>query len=213
MDCECGASGFGANASPDTSVSHEWYLEDDNKNCCQFNNVNNCYSNNQNINLVALDQCQMQYNYFAGFEGQGDYCSGVEINPNAVPNGCGCQPDEDTACTYNQADQSAHSKCYLCDATDLIEIQEEMATSGVTVTDNYCQPCQDCLKAECCSAANCLDSITFFDVAFGGQCSDMSNAYCCFKAMDAQSTGNNPSCRTKCNNECTKLHVASLAQV
>lgn len=46
--------------------------------------------------------------------------------------------------------------------------------------------------------------ITYFDVVFSGQCNDLANAYCCFKAMDAQSTGNNPSCRSQCNNECTK---------
>ncbi len=60
-------------------------------------------------------------------------CSGVEISDTATPNGCGCQPNETTPCTYNPDLQDKYDdRCYICTTDDLI--------------NGICPTCTECLE-------------------------------------------------------------------
>ena len=63
----------------------------------------------------------MQKNFFPGFGGTDNVCSGVEISDTATPNGFGCKPNDASPCTFNTNLQGVYDdQCYLCTTSDLI---------------------------------------------------------------------------------------------
>jgi hypothetical protein len=110
--------------------------------CCKFNNVNNCRDgpgNNQ--------ECAMQNSHFPAFEGSGNICGGVEISRTAVPNGCGCKPQQDSPCTYNPDWAEGDEKCFICNAADLAA--------------GKCDTCKDCMSN--CSSGACMNTSLTID--------------------------------------------------
>eukprot|EP00957_Ditylum_brightwellii_P212091 15366954-Ditylum_brightwellii.AAC.1 len=96
--------------------------------CCTFNGVNNCKSGTND------NECLLQFDQFGAFLGEGNACSGVEISVTAMPNGCGCQPNENTPCTYDPSKRTADEICFICTSSDILP--------DATV----CSDCRECLK-------------------------------------------------------------------
>mmetsp|Transcript_25490 Transcript_25490/g.42382 ORF Transcript_25490/g.42382 Transcript_25490/m.42382 type:complete len:677 (+) Transcript_25490:80-2110(+) len=128
IDCGCGFCDFAGNA------------------CCDFNGVNNCKSN------TNKKECLLQNAYYPGWAGTGNACSGVEISATATPNGCGCQPNELTPCTYTP-DPSGNT-CFITTAHDLL-----------TTSANYNDACKTCLDGcdPCISGAGQDDVIAMMN--------------------------------------------------
>jgi hypothetical protein len=105
--------------------------------CCKFNGVVNCHDgpgDNQD--------CLFQKENFPSFGAQsGNVCSGVELNPNATPNGCGCHPNKLGYCTYTPDLTNA---CYICRDTDLF------------YGEPRCRDCEACLQQQ--KSTRCFDT-------------------------------------------------------
>jgi len=163
-------------------------------------------------NILNLDglggtQCSIQNKYFAALGGDmsGNLCNGADLHLTSVPAGCGCIPSALEECAYDPGEQTEDSKCFICDADDLIK-------------DNaQCKGCEECLL----SCNSCVDSVSMFDpfieagtccIGGTGDCESGSahdintNAHCCFEHMDS----NDSSCRASCAKKCTKLNDGEM---
>lgn len=117
IDCECGFCDYAGNA------------------CCNFNGVNNCKS------ATNKKECLLQNAYYPGWPGTGNICSGVEISATAVPNGCGCQPNELTPCTYDATGNK--DKCFIVTAHELLASNPEPSAvaDACKACIDQCDPC------------------------------------------------------------------------
>ena len=118
-------------------------------------------------------------------QGSGNTCSGVEVSLTAVPNGCGCQPGRLTPCTYDSALQTDESRCFLCDADDLL---------NVTDSTSYCADCQACLY-DCGTCVNATATTTRTDMIT------------CLSSMDDA----NATCRAGCSQRCVSSDLVAQA--
>lgn len=110
------------------------------------NDVNNCKSG-----AGVNSQCSRQSNLFPAFSGTGNVCSGVELNQNSVPSGCGCSPSNVDICRYNSALQT-DSKCFICTSTD--------------IAAGDCTACVDCL-GDCDTCIHTADGIDAIKLCLG----------------------------------------------
>ena len=108
-----------------------------------------------------------------GGEGSGNTCSGVEVSLNAVPNGCGCQPNQSTPCTYDSSLQTDETRCYICDADDLLNVTD--STSNCADCQTCLYDCGTCVNATATNDRNsmigCLDSMDDVDDTCRAGCS------------------------------------------
>lgn len=158
LNCDCGRCDDSSRLMPP---------EESDLSCCTFNDQNNCKANGPAENV-----CNTQNNYFPTEIFQsGNTCSGVEISATAVPNGCGCQPNQFTPCTEVDivTPDNDEERCFICDVDDLFD---EMTDATLPQRCAGCASCiEDCAVdggyagyATCVAAAtssadisNCLD--------------------------------------------------------
>jgi len=121
IDCQCGFCG----AESDT--------------CCQ--------SGGATCSLInPSEKCLLDNNFFASVTG-GAGASVCDFQTSqtkvtAVPNGCGCTPNNAMPCTYDPGLQDPDVKCFQCTSKDIV--------SGV------CPGCKSCLSAH----DDCINSST-----------------------------------------------------
>ena len=168
IDCTCG------------------FCDYDERPCCDFNGVNNCKA------ATYRNECKMQNGFFASFPGTGNVCSGVEITYTAVPNGCGCQPNHLTPCTYDPNDRSKADFCSLCSAMDLVP-EDPAAPSIGSVTVSECSGCKVCLSS--CPFDPKAKDPTPDCIAVAADVHELED---CFASLDSQ-------CRTDCYDDCRKV--------
>ena len=120
-----------------------------------------------------------------GGDGSGNTCSGVEVSLTAVPNGCGCQPSRLTPCTYDSSLQTNETRCFLCDADDLL---------NVTDSTSYCADCQACLY----DCGTCVNATTT---------NDRDSMRTCLSSMDDA----NATCRAGCSQRCVSSELVAQA--
>jgi len=189
IDIECG------------SCSH------DGTNCCKTVGDNRGLPNILDLDGLGGTQCSVQNKYFAALGGDlsGNLCNGADLHLMSVPAGCGCIPSAWEECRYDKGEQSEDSKCFICDADDIIK------------DNTQCKGCEECLS----SCNSCVDSVSVFDPFIGAQSCCMggmgdcesgsaqdinTNAYCCFEYMDEIDS----SCRASCVKKCTKLEHGDM---
>ncbi len=115
------------------------------------NDVNNCRDG-----AGENADCALQNNLFPSFTGSGNTCSGVEENQNSVPTGCGCQPNQETACSYDPDLKNQNgNQCYVCTTADIVAGN---CSSCVTCLA-YCNSCINSVSTVE-AAKTCLDSMT-----------------------------------------------------
>lgn len=117
VDCECG---FCDSVIPNQTA------------CCEFNGQNNCKDEPTAENL----QCNLQNDFYPSFPGSGSVCTGVEISDTAIENGCGCQPNQFTPCTFDTG------ACTVCTAEDLVSV-------AINASATICKDCFNCIAANC----------------------------------------------------------------
>lgn len=155
-----------------------------------------------NLGSDGNAQCQLQNNYFAAYGGDlsENLCNGADLYLSTVPAGCGCIPSPTEECRYDRTQQTGESKCFICDADDLI------------AGNAQCDECQECLS----TCNRCAESVSMFDPSVerdeccvagvdddceaGSSLDTKTNAYCCFEFMDT----NDSSCRASCAKKCSK---------
>ena len=169
LDCTCG------------------FCDKDNIPCCEFNGVNNCKSH------TTKKECLAQNGFFPGMTGKGHVCSGVEISATATPNGCGCQPNKETHCTYDVNDQDVNDKCFIMNSN---EILTSTIDAFSTEDKDKATKCRECIRAQCNGvlykkkpAIQCLD-----------EANDVDEMQSCMGNL--QANGNRDQCRAKCQDIC-----------
>jgi len=164
IDCECG------------------FCDKNGAACCDFNGVNNCKS------ATNKNECAMQNAYFPGWPGTGNACSGVEISATAVPNGCGCQPNELTPCTYVPSLREEDDKCFIVRAHELLSSKHSEMNSDSMATAVACAEC----VAQCEGGA-CIHG--------DGQ-TDVDKMQSCLGRTIGKKR---EACRTNCGSKCIKI--------
>jgi len=147
IDCSCG------------------FCNKDNNPCCEFNGVNNCKS------ATSDQECKLQEGFFPAFSGNGHACSGVELNMNAIPNGCGCKPTDNLPCTYDPEGKDIDTGCFICTAKDLAQENSKCAT---------CYACMERCDS-CVSKVNKLSKTAVQDMQ---DCMAISEHITCHAACD-----------------------------
>ena len=160
-----------------------------------------------NLGSDGNAQCRLQNKYFAAYGGDlsENLCNGADLYLTAVPAGCGCIPSPTEECRYDVTQQTDDSKCFICDADDLIN------------GDTHCDDCAACLS----SCNSCAGTVSMYDPFVDpSQCchgsvdsgcdagsahDSTTNAFCCFEMMDAKDS----SCRASCAAQCTKSSTGS----
>jgi hypothetical protein len=65
------------------------------------------------------------------------------VSATAAPNGCGCKPNSDSLCTYDSNEGSNATRCFVCDAEDILA---EILASRAGRLGGVCDNCFSCLK-------------------------------------------------------------------
>lgn len=155
-----------------------------------------------NLGSDGNSQCRLKNRYFAAYGGDlsENLCNGADLYLTTVPVGCGCIPSPTEECRYDVTQQSDDSKCFICDADDLI------------AGNSQCDDCQQCLSTcnRCSASVSMFDpSVESDECCVGGVDDDCeagspldtrTNAYCCFVMMDNEDS----SCRASCAKKCSK---------
>ena len=134
----------------------------------------------------------MQNDFFAPFPGTGNVCSGVEISYTATPNGCGCQPNHLTPCTYDPNERSMAYKCSICTAMDMAPTDPAAPSVG-SVKTTACASCKTCLDA--CPFDPSAKDPTGGCIASAVTTQELED---CMGDLDEQ-------CRTNCHDQCKKI--------
>jgi len=168
IDCECGFCDFFGNP------------------CCDFNGIHNCKA------ASTAQECKLQNAFFPAWPGTGNACSGVDINANNLPSGCGCQPSGDAPCTYDPNEKGL-DKCFIVRSSEILV--------DTSIHPNYDIPTS---PTEVDTAASCRNCMAACDSCIEGE--GQENAWAMQDCLG--NTVQNQTCRSNCTEYCKHSVVA-----